>query len=102
MRVSIGVCDWTNEEAEDIVKKADECQADYIGCNVRIHIEVKNIYSLYNKIMGFPVEHYMLDSKFAPTCCLVVHKKVIKKIGSFDPKLISSGDYEFGNRVYEA
>ncbi|AKB24197.1 glycosyl transferase, family 2 [Methanosarcina sp. MTP4] len=76
--------------------------ADYLGCNVEIYSESESICALYNKMAGFPVEEYVDKRHFAPTCCLVVRRNVFDEVGFFDPKLISSGDYEFGNRVYSS
>ena len=45
---------------------------------------------------GFPVEDYVRNLHFAPTCCLVVRKIVCENAGLFDSRLISSGDKEFG------
>jgi glycosyltransferase AglI len=73
---------------------------DYLGCGMEIYLKNKTIYELYDKITGFPIRSYIYDSHFAPTCCLVVRRIVFETLGLFDPRFISSGDYEFGNRVY--
>jgi GT2 family glycosyltransferase len=57
---------------------------------------------LYDVLKGFPVKHYMENGHFAPTCCLTVKSQVFDRIGSFDGRLRSGGDTEFGNRAWEA
>ena len=79
-----------------------EHQADYLACNVEIYTKGKSIFGLYNKMTGFPVEDYVRNLHFAPTCCLVVRKIVFENAGLFDSRLISSGDKEFGTRVYKS
>jgi len=77
----------------------EEHQVNYLACNVEIFTKGKTIFGLYNQMTGFPVEDYVRNLHFAPTCCLVVRKTVFKNAGIFDSRLISSGDREFGNRV---
>lgn len=90
--------DWLTRIAESL----EEHQADYLACNVEIFSKGKSIFGLYNKMTGFPVEDYVRNLHFAPTCCLVVRKTVFENAGLFDSRLISSGDMEFGNRVYKS
>lgn len=80
----------------------EKLQADYLACGVEIYSEIKSIFALYNKMTGFPIENYINNAHFAPTCCLVVRKIIFDELGMFDSRLISSGDLEFGNRVYES
>lgn len=75
---------------------------DYLGCKVDICLRNKNIFELYDEMVGFPIKKYITHNNFIPTCCLVVRKVLFDKVGLFDHRLISSGDYEFGNRVFEA
>jgi glycosyltransferase AglI len=90
--------DWLKK----IDQSLEEHHWDYLGCNVEIYYKKKSIYELYDKMKGFPVERYMNVTKFAPTCCLVVRKVLFDELGLFDSMLISSGDYEFGNRVFSS
>lgn len=87
---------------QDIINEIEKYKADYLACNVEVHSSNDSIYGLYDKITGFPVERYVNNDHFAPTCCLVVSKALIDKIGLFDSTLLSGGDFEFGNRVYRA
>lgn len=95
--MSVGV-DWLTR----IYDSMEKSKADYLACGVNIYFEEKSIFTLYDKMTGFPIENYTKKAHFAPTCCLVVRKNVFEYLGLFDSRLISSGDLEFGNRVYES
>jgi glycosyltransferase involved in cell wall biosynthesis len=75
-------------------------EVDYLGYEVVIISNNRTSYGIYHQITGFPIEHYMKKLHFAPTCCLSVRKKVFNVSGKFDSRLISGGDYEFGQRAY--
>lgn len=77
-------------------------QTDYLACGVDIYSESNSLSALYNKLSGFPIVEYINNRHFAPTCCLVVRATVFDKVGLFNPNLISSGDYEFGNRAFDS
>lgn len=72
---------------------------DYLGCDVEITATAGTIAELFDKATGFPVEKYLKNSGFAPTCCLTVKRTVFDSAGFFDSRLQSGGDMEFGNRV---
>jgi len=90
---------WLRKIVETFNKNG---KIDYLGCKVDICLKSKNVLELYDKMIGFPVEKYITYDNFVPTCCLVVHKTLFDKVGLFDHRLISGGDYEFGNRVFES
>lgn len=75
---------------------------DYLACAVEIYLKHGTVSEMHNKIFGFPIQSYMNKDHYTPTCCLVVRRTVFEKVGLFDSRLISSGDREFGNRVYES
>ena len=88
--------DWLTR----IVNSLEKYGVNYLACKVEIYLKENSIFGLYDKMTGFPVEQYILNNHFAPTCCLVVRKNIFNNVGVFDSRLVSSGDYEFGNRVY--
>ncbi|MDH5021358.1 glycosyltransferase family 2 protein [Halobacterium rubrum] len=75
---------------------------DYLGCNVELALPGDGIVGRYNASTGFPVEQYLDEQNYAPTCALLVKREVFEDVGLFDARLISGGDREFGERVHEA
>ena len=57
---------------------------------------------LYEKITAFKQERYVERLRFGATANLFTFKDIIQKIGCFNDTLLSSGDFEWGNRVFEA
>lgn len=57
---------------------------------------------LYEKITAFKQKIYVERSKFGATANLFTFKNIIQKVGCFNDTLLSSGDFEWGNRVFEA
>lgn len=76
--------------------------AEYLGCNVELTLPEDTLVARYNVQTGFPVEQYLREEHYAPTCALVVCGDVFEDVGPFDSRLISGGDREFGERVFEA
>ncbi len=75
---------------------------DYVGCEVKIHSEARSLSATYQKARGFQVQWYIENRHYAPTCCLSISKRVIDRVGPFDFRLESGGDWEFGKRVHAA
>jgi glycosyltransferase AglI len=90
--------DWLKK----IVFSLHKSKALFLSCRVEIVLNKNTIFSLYNSITGFNNEKSIVHNHFSPTCSLVVKKVLFERVGLFDPRLISGGDYEFGNRVYKA
>jgi glycosyltransferase involved in cell wall biosynthesis len=90
--------DWLSNVVEYFKKN----NLDYMGCHVEVGLKRGTMFELYNKMVSFPIKDYLEKKFFIPTCCLVVKKKIFGEVGFFDWNLISGGDREFGNRVYEA
>jgi len=88
--------DWLKK----INQSLKEHSWDYLGCDVEIYYKSRSVYEIHDKMKGFPIRNYVNKNKFAPTCCLVVRKVLFDELGPFNSKLVSSGDYEFGNRVF--
>jgi len=94
---------WVEKDYLERIRNAlSKTDIFYLGCNVRIVTSANNVIQRYHQFSGFPVERYIQQYQFAPTCGVVVRRSVFDKVGHFDPRLISSGDREFGNRVAEA
>ncbi|MDL0135091.1 glycosyltransferase [Halobacterium salinarum] len=87
----------------EIALEAMEAQnADYLGCNVELTLPEDTLVGRYNAHTGFPVKQYLEEQNYAPTCALLVKREVFEDVGLFDPRLVSGGDREFGERVHEA
>lgn len=82
----------------------EETGADYAGCNVEVYLPEgsKTFAGRYNVATGFPVEYYLTEQDFVPTCCLAVRRAVFDDIGQFRPRVVSGEDSEFGRRVAAA
>lgn len=77
--------------------------ADYVGGGVAFEKpSVETVAYLYQVAWGFPVETYLESEHYAPTANLFVRRSLCVALGEFDSRLRSSGDLEFGRRVFEA
>ena len=54
------------------------------------------------KKTDFSVGSDIRDNHYAPTCCLTVRRSVFDKVGVFDQRVESGGDWDFGQRVFQA
>jgi GT2 family glycosyltransferase len=92
--------DWV----ESILHSMESNDARYMGCRVELQLpsDQPTIPARYNYALGFPVESYLRNRHFVPTCCLSITRDVIDQIGLFDDELKSGGDCEFGLRAHEA
>ncbi|WP_340100123.1 glycosyltransferase [Salinibaculum salinum] len=90
--------DWL----ETAVASMDAHDAAYAGCRVDVVCSERTCAGLYDAQMGFPVERYVTENNFAPTCALLVARDVVRDVGPFDEQLVSGGDVEFGQRVADA
>ncbi|MDJ0898375.1 MAG: glycosyltransferase family A protein [Xenococcus sp. MO_188.B8] len=64
------------------------------------NLEQPTAVELYEKVTAFPQKKYVQESNFGVTANLFTFKNVVTTIGLFDEFLKSSGDYEWGQRVY--
>lgn len=91
--------DWI----ETLVSTIERSNARYLGCRVELSMPANpTLAARFDHHSGFPVQEYIANQHFAPTCCLVVHREVFEQLGLFDPRLTSAGDKEFGERVFDA
>lgn len=76
---------------------------DYVGGPVEIiknpKDKVSNYLFLYQKATAFDVKKYMTNLYFSPTTNLFIKREVIERLGGFDRRLQSAGDWELGDRV---
>jgi len=91
--------DWL----DSALRAFESTDADYMGCHVDLTLpEDPSLAARYDHHTGFPVEGYLEQQGFAPTCCLFVRRAVFVDVGLFDHRLVSGGDKEFGDRVRNA
>jgi len=90
--------DWLKKTFESFKKSKTDC----LTCNVKVINKENSIFAIYDQMVAFPIEKYVKKAHYTPVGCLTIYKAIFKKMGLFDPRLISGGDHEFGNRVYEA
>lgn len=57
---------------------------------------------LYELLMAFPQQEYLEKSNFGATANVMTYKSVIDHVGEFDATLESSGDAEWGKRIFLA
>lgn len=78
-------------------------RAPYVGCDVEPVVEgEETLAARFDAATAFPVERYVRWQNYAPTCCLLVRRAVVDDVGTFDARLVSGGDSEFGHRVADA
>jgi glycosyltransferase involved in cell wall biosynthesis len=88
---------------DDALAHLADADRDYVGCRVDLAIEGdRTLTARYNQHTGFPIQEYVSRHRYAPTCSLFVRREVFEDVGLFDPRLLSGGDMEFGNRVDRA
>jgi glycosyltransferase involved in cell wall biosynthesis len=93
---------WVDSDYIGSVRKSmSSNQRVYMGCDVEV-VNGSESVERYNANYAFPIKRFIDNHKFAPTCCLVVRRCLFDMVGTFDSRLTSSGDAEFGNRVASA
>ena len=92
--------DW----AESVVASHERHDWDYMGCAVELYVEGREtLTATYDRTLGgFPVEQYMRERSFTGTGSLSIRREVFDAVGTFDERIVSQGDGEFGKRVAEA
>ncbi len=88
---------------EAALAQLDAKDAHYLAPNIELEApENPTRTAQYNQVSGFPIEDFLEHHKYAPTSCLFVTRELLEDVGHFDERLVSGGDLEFGNRVYDA
>jgi glycosyltransferase involved in cell wall biosynthesis len=94
--------DWIDKGVETLLSQPN---IGLVAGKIRIVVrdpENPTAMELYEKIAAFPQKYYVQKQKYGATANLFTFKKVIEKVGCFDGRLLSSGDFEWGNRVFAA
>jgi glycosyltransferase involved in cell wall biosynthesis len=87
----------------DVTDSAAERGWDYLGVSVELFTQgPETAVSIWDRLYGFQERKSLEVDHFAPTNSMVVRREVVDDVGTFDERLESSGDYEFGRRVHEA
>jgi len=77
--------------------------AHYVAGDIEIEkSKVKQLADLYEFYTAFDIKKYIKQYHFGVTANLFVRKEVFNHVGFFEERLRSSGDLEFGDRVYAA
>ncbi len=77
--------------------------ADYLAGEVDISaVPRPTAAEAYEKTHAYPIAEYMRTFHFGGAGNLLVKKRLLETVGSFDQRLFSGGDLEFGDRVYQA
>lgn len=66
------------------------------------HPENPTAIELYEKVTAFRQKTYIEKFRFGATANLFTFKHVVREVGYFNDTLLSSGDFEWGNRVFAA
>jgi len=92
------------EYVESAVRQIEINSLNYAGCDVQLTISDGNetTAARFDQHTGFPMQGYIKQHQYAPTCALFVRREVFCDIGLFDERLTAAEDLEFGNRVADA
>ena len=78
-------------------------KADYVAGPLQItRKDPMSLAELYEYYTAFDIKRYFETDHFGVTANLFVRRSVFEMLGNFDSRLRSSGDLEFGNRVYQS
>ncbi|WP_373479348.1 glycosyltransferase family 2 protein [Geminocystis sp.] len=92
--------DWLEK---GIIKLSSVFNCGLIGGKINlIYLQEKPItpVELYESVMAFRQEEFITENHFSVTANMFTWKKVIEKVGFFNDNLKSSGDLDWGRRVY--
>jgi cellulose synthase/poly-beta-1,6-N-acetylglucosamine synthase-like glycosyltransferase len=92
-----------NTYIQNIYDFMSENNVSYVGLDVHLEPidDINTVAGIFNIITGFPVEFYIENENYAPTCCLVIERQVFEDVGGFNGELESSGDKIFGKKVHK-
>lgn len=88
---------------ETALEMIDERDAQYLAPDIRlVEPDYPTFAGTFNTRTGFPIAEFLERHHYAPTSCLFVTRELLEDVGTFDERLVSGGDKEFGNRVHDA
>lgn len=82
----------------------EEKNCGIIGGKIKLFFQRENkpnAIELFESLFYLQQEHFIEKMHFSATANLFTCKSVFEQVGIFDSDFTSSGDLEFGNRVYE-
>ncbi len=94
--------DWIEKGVENLLGQ------QHVGLVAgRIEVAVSNpenptAIELYEKVTAFQQKRYIERFRFGATANLFTFRHVVREVGHFNDTLFSSGDFEWGNRVFAA
>ena len=92
--------DWL-EKGVAHLQKTSNC--GLVGGNIELFWRDPNQLStveLYENMLAFPQQNFIEKHHYSVTANLFTWRKVIEQVGVFNAQLKSSGDVEWGNRIY--
>jgi len=94
--------DWIEKGVENLLGQQN---VGLVGGKIEVTVsnpENPTAIELYEKVTAFRQKEYIEKFRFGATANLFTFKHVVREIGCFNDTLLSSGDFEWGNRVFAA
>jgi len=94
--------DWIEKGVETLLSQPN---IGLVAGKIRVVVrdpENPTAIELYEKIVAFPQKYYVERQKYGATANLFTFRNVIEKVGCFNDRLLSSGDFDWGTRVFAA
>lgn len=94
--------DWIEQGVNALLR---ETNCGLVGGKIEIffrNASQPTAVELYESLVAFPQQKYVEVERFSVTANLFTFKTVLEKVGHFSDTLKSSGDSDWGNRVFAA
>jgi len=98
----VPTADWLSGAVGELARVPN---CGFVGGRVELffhHPERPSACELYESIFDFDQERFVTVGRFAMTANLVTTAAVVREVGTFDARLKSVGDRDWGNRVRAA
>ncbi len=95
----IPISSWISSGVKNLLKYQVSCgggQIKYIYSK-----EKPNLHEKFDTLHRLNQQYYIENRRFSATANLFIYKILVIKVGMFNADLLSSGDLEFGQRVYK-